>query len=116
MMSAMQPVLGFLPQHVWEVGAGVMAVLLLAQGLMLLIKGPTARGAENMSQRSVRVSGGVILALGVGVGVAALLVNAESNTVHRSDQWGGVGGVVGLGVWIVLLGLSVSFTTGRSKR
>lgn len=69
-----------------------------------------------MSKRAVWVSGSLILAIAIAIGVAALLVNAESSAVRNSDQWGGAAGVVGLGVWLVLLGLSVSLTTKRGKR
>lgn len=87
--SSIQPILGFLPQHVWEVGAGAMAVLFMARGLGLIMKDPGAAGAANMSKLAVRASGSVIFVLGIGVGFAALHVNAESSAERSSGHWGG---------------------------
>jgi hypothetical protein len=96
--------LGFMAQHVWEVGAGVLAVVVLGQGAILLIRGSSAPEAEGMNPRTVRVIACFMLLLGVGIGFAAFLVDAEAPGAHSRDHWGGPVGVVVLGVWVALMG------------
>lgn len=91
-----------------------MALLLLWQGGVLLVRGRPG-GLDGTSVRTARIAAIAILTIGVGVGLAALFVNAESSAVRSSDKWGGVGGIVGLIVWLVLLGVSTSIDTRRRK-
>lgn len=95
-------------QHVWEVGAAVLAVLFVGQGLVHLIKPSAAPEAEGMNPRTVRVAGCLMLLLGVGIGLAAFFVDAEQPGAHNRDHWGGAVGVVILSVWVALMiGFSV---------
>lgn len=112
--DALGMIFALLPQHVWEVGAGVMAVTLAGQGILLLTRGHTA-GEEEMNKSTIRAAAIALLVGGLGVGLAALLVDAESRSARSSDGWGGVGGVVGLAVWLVLVVASTSIAT-RKKR
>jgi drug/metabolite transporter (DMT)-like permease len=95
--------LGFMAQHLWEVGASVFAVLLLGRGLFYLIKGSKAPEAEGMNPRTVRVVACLMLLLGVGIGLAAFLVDAEQPGAHNPDQWGGAVGVAFLAIWVALM-------------
>lgn len=110
-MSSIQPILGFLPQHVWEVGAGVMALTFLVQGGVLLVWGRSA----SLEGASALIAGLVLFAFGIGIGVAALFVDSESSAVESTDKWGGVGGIVGLIIWLILLGASTSIAVRRRR-
>jgi hypothetical protein len=105
--------LGFMAQHVWEVGASVFGVLLVGDGLFNLIKGSRAPEAEGMNPRTVRVVACLILLIGVGIGFAAFLIDAEGPGAHNRDHWGGAVGVAALGVWVVLM---VAFSVLRFKK
>jgi hypothetical protein len=96
--------LGFLPQHVWEVGAMVLAVLFVGEGLLHLIKGSSAPDADGMNPRTVRVIATFMVLLGIGIGFAAFLVDAEAPGPHNRDYWGGTVGIVTLCVWVALMG------------
>lgn len=96
-------VLAFMAQHVWEVGAGVLAVLLIGQGLFWVIRGSGAPPALGMSERAARTIGGVAVLIGVGIGIAAFTVNAEQPGAHGGSGWGGTGGVIILCVWVALM-------------
>ncbi len=100
-------------QHVWEVAASVFALLLLGQGLFYLIKGSSAPEAEGMNPRTVRVVACLMLLLGVGIGFAAFLVDAEQPGAHSRDHWGGAVGVAFLAIWVALM---VAFTVIRFKK
>jgi hypothetical protein len=93
----------FLPQHVWEVSATVIAVLFVVHALIYLTKGNSAPEAEGMSERTVRVVACVMLLFGVGIGLAAFLVDAEPPSAHGSEGWGGAAGVILLVVWLTLV-------------
>ena len=105
--------LGFMAQHVWEVGASIFAVLLVGQGLFYLIRGSRAPEAEGLNPRTVRIVGGVGVLLGVGIGFAAFLVDAEQPGAHNADHWGGAVGVATLSVWVALV---VPFSCLRFKK
>ncbi len=105
--------LGFMPQHVWEVGASVMAAALVVQGVIYLIKGNDAPEAAGWNPRIVRIWAAVILLLGVGVGFAAFFVDAEQPGAHNRDRWGGSAGVATLSVWVALM---VAFSVLRFRR
>jgi hypothetical protein len=107
----MQPILGFLPQHVWEVGAGVLALTFLWQGGLLLVRGRAA----SLERASARIAGLVVFAFGVGIGIAAVFVDSESSAVESRDKWGGVGGIVGLIIWLILLAVSTSIEVRRRR-
>ena len=94
--------LGYMAQHVWEVGAAVLAATFVLQGLVFLIKGSDAPQAAGWNPRIVRLWGGVGLLLGVGVGLAAFLVEAEQPGTHNGDHWGGAWGLAILIVWVAL--------------
>jgi hypothetical protein len=95
--------LAFMPQHVFEVGAAVLAATFVLQGLVFLIKGSDARQAAGLSTSIIRIWGGFCLLAGVGIGFAALLVDAEQPGAHSPEHWGGVVGVAFLSVWIALM-------------
>ena len=69
-------VLNYLPQLVWEVLATVLAVFFVGSGILLLIKG-RVDGAEWLGARTLRVVAVCEILIGVGVGIAAFVVNAE---------------------------------------
>lgn len=96
-------VLAFLPQHVWEVGASVLAVLLIGQGLSWLIRGSSVARARGITERTVRSSGGFGVLVGVGVGIAAFTIDAEQPGAQSGDGWGGTAGIVILCVWVALM-------------
>lgn len=96
-------VLAFMAQHIWEVGASVLAVLLIGQGLVWLIRGSSAPRAQGMSERVARAIGGLAVLIGVGIGIAAFTVDAEQPGVHGGNGWGGTGGIVILVVWVALM-------------
>jgi hypothetical protein len=96
-------VLAFMAQHVWEVGASVLALLLIGQGLFTVITGSGAAQMRGMSEGATRTIGGLAVLIGVGVGIAAFAVNAEQPGAHGGDGWGGTGGIVILCVWVALM-------------
>jgi hypothetical protein len=108
-------VLAFLPQHVWQVMAGVLAAVFVAQGLFLLIKGTSAPEVAWMSERAVRVMAWLVLSLGGGIGIAAVFVHAEAPG-SQGNQWGGATGVAILGGWLVLLAVLEAFRFRTRKR
>lgn len=96
-------VLAFMAQHVWEVGASVLAVVIIGQGLFWLIRGSSAPQAQGMSERAARAIGCLAVIIGVGIGIAAFTVDAEQPGVHGGNGWGGAAGVIILCVWVVLM-------------
>jgi hypothetical protein len=96
-------VLAFMAQHVWEVGASVLAVLLIGQGLFWVIRGPDAPLPRGMGERAARTIGGLAVLIGVGTGIAAFSVHAEQSGVHGGDGWGGTGGIIILCIWVALM-------------
>jgi hypothetical protein len=96
-------VLAFMAQHVWEVGASVLAVVIIGQGVFWLIRGPSASEAQGMSERTVRAIACLAVLIGVGIGIAAFTVDAEQPGVHGGTGWGGAAGVIILCVWVALM-------------
>jgi hypothetical protein len=96
-------VLAFMAQHVWEVGASVLALLLIGQGLFTAITGSGPTQMQGISERATRTIGGLAVLIGVGVGIAAFAVDAEQLGVHGGDGWGGTGGIIVLCVWVALM-------------
>jgi len=96
-------VLAFMAQHVWEVGASVLALLLIGQGLFTGITGSGTAQMRRLSKRATRAIGGLAALIGVGVGIAAFAVNAEQPEAHSGNGWGGTGGIVILCVWVALM-------------
>jgi hypothetical protein len=103
--------IAYLPEHTWQVGGGAMAVVLVALGLSYLVGRLEPR--VHAHARTVRQAGAAGLAVGVAVAVAAALVNAEPPDRRGGDQWGGLGGVAALLIWLILLGI---FAAGSSRR
>ncbi len=93
----------FMAQHVWEVGASVLALVIIGQGLFLLMRGASAPEAQGMSERTARTIGGIAVLIGAGVGVAAFVIDAEKPGTHGGNGWGGTVGVVFLCVWVALM-------------
>lgn len=106
--------LAYMPQHVWEVGASVLAATIVVQGLVFLVRGRAPWG-EGWKPKTVRMAAGVIVLGGVGIGLAAVLVEAEPPGAHSRDQWGGTTGVVFLGIWVVLM-LAFPFLPSKRAR
>ena len=73
----MKMVLAFLPQHVWEVGAAAFAGVCVISGLFFLTTGATPPGTEWVNRRTRRLGAYFQIVVGIGVGLAAFLVNAE---------------------------------------
>lgn len=96
-------VLAFMAQHVWEVGASVLAVLIIGQGLSWLIRGSSMARARGLSEQTARLIGGVAVLVGIGVGIAAITVDAEQPTVHNNNGWGGPTGIVILCASVALM-------------
>jgi hypothetical protein len=107
--------LAFMAQHVWEVGAAVLALVIIIQALTLLIRGSNTPEASGMDRRTVRVLGALMLLLGVGIAFAAFLVDAEEPGAHAHDHWGGAVGVAFLCVWVALI-IGVSVWQARSVK
>lgn len=111
-------ILAFLPQHVWEVVAGIMAVIFLYRGSVLLTRGASASHVQGISDRGTRLIACVILILGVGIGTAAFTVHAEQPGAHRGSGWGGTAGIVIVCLWVGLMcaGLVVKLVRTRGGR
>jgi hypothetical protein len=68
------------------------------------------------------VSGGPVMAcfqlvLGVGFGLAAVLVDAEPSCGGCGHgHWGGTAGVVALSVWLALIGAGLAYNLTRDER
>jgi hypothetical protein len=107
--------LAYLPEHVWQVGAGAMAVVMTGLALLHLVGRLEPRSYVANAAR-VRWAGGLAVALGIGLAVAAVLVNAEPPGPHGGDQWGGSVGVVALVIWVILLALSAAASSRRRGR
>jgi hypothetical protein len=113
----MKTLLAFLPQHVWEVGAAAFAVVCVISGLFFLKTGATPPGTEWVSKRTRRLGAYFQILVGMGVGVAAFLVNAEPSCGGCGrGHWGGTAGVVMLCVWLVLLIAVFVFNLALSRR
>jgi hypothetical protein len=91
----------FLPQHVWEVGGSVLAILVMGQGLYLLARAGEVARQERQDERTVRAFGLIATFLGLGIGVAALTTDAEPPGAHHGDGWGGALWIAILCIWVV---------------
>lgn len=110
-------VLGFLPQHVWEVGATAFAVVCVSSGLFFLRTRATPPGTEWVGQRTLRLGAYFQVLVGVGVGLAAFLVHAEPSCGGCGrGHWGGTAGIILLCVWLVLLIAVFVFNLTRSTQ
>lgn len=96
-------VFAYMAQHVWEVGMCVLALVLIGQGLFLLIKGPDTPETRGMSEQGVRTRAWVVVLVGIGVGIAALSLDAEKPGTQSGNGWGGTTGIIFLCVWIALI-------------
>jgi hypothetical protein len=95
--------LAFMAQHVWEVGASVLAFVITGQGLLWLIRGSNALEAQGMSDPTARIIGCLATLIGIGIGIAAFTVHAEQPGAHGGDGWGGTAGIAILCVWVTLM-------------
>jgi hypothetical protein len=96
-------VVAFMAQHIWEIGASVLAVVIAGQGVFLLVAGRDAARALGISERTRRPTAVAFMALGVGIGVAAFTVQAEQPGAPHGNGWGGPVGIVFLCVWVMLM-------------
>ncbi len=89
--------LAYLPQHVWEVGASVLALLIIVDAIAYAIRPSRWRGIA-----------AVAVLVGIGLLAAAQLVDAEQPGRHPHDGWGGTTGIVFLCIWIIaMLAISI---------
>jgi hypothetical protein len=97
-------ILGFLPQHVWQVGGGVFAVYSVITGLILVMR------------TKARRYGAMTLLIGLAVGVAAATVDPEPacGSCGGDNHWGGTSGVVILGIWVVAMSGLAAFNIRRA--
>jgi hypothetical protein len=95
--------LAFMAQYVWEVGGGVLASLVMGQGLLLLARPDAVPDTRSWNPRPVCVLGCLFVLAGVGIGLAALLLEAEQPGRHSRDHWGGAAGIAILAVWVGLM-------------
>ncbi len=97
-------VLAFLPQHVWEVGAGVFAILIGANGIYSLARSREVARRERLNERTVMAFGLIQTGLGLGIGIAALTVDAEPpGGLHGGGGWGGTIGIAFLCIWVLAM-------------
>lgn len=93
--------LGFLPEHVWQVGGSALALGFMLMGASLIVVSRRPRGT------GIAYTGGPVLgyvALGVAVVIAAFAVDAEPACGGCGrGHWGGAGGVMGLCVWLLVM-------------
>lgn len=87
--------LAFMPQHVWEVGASVLALTIISEGMLTL--------ATDWNPGAPRILGLISLLVGLGIGFAAFLVPAEQAGVQGRNQWGGTTGIAFLILWAGLM-------------
>lgn len=112
----MKMLFAFLPQHVWEVGAAAFAAVCVISGLFFLKTGATPPGTEWVSKRTLRLVAYFQILVGLGVGLAASLVDAEPSCGGCGHgHWGGTAGVVMLCVWLVVLIAAFVFNLSRSR-
>jgi hypothetical protein len=113
----MKLLLAFLPQHVWEVGAAAFAVVCVISGVFFLKTGATPPGTVWVSKRLLRVAAYCQILIGVSVGVAAFVVNAEPSCGGCGlGHWDGTVGIAMLCVWLVVLIAAFVFNLSRSRR
>jgi hypothetical protein len=110
------PVLGYLPQHVWEASSIILGAAFAAVGLLHLVTGRV--GAEDRYKpRLVRAAGAAQIAFGAGVAVLGFVVDAEPPGERTHDYWGGVRAVMTLIVWsAIVAGITVSVLRQRRRR
>jgi hypothetical protein len=109
----MHPVLGYLPQHLWEASSIILGAAFAAVGLLHLVTGRV--GADRYKPRLVRAVGAAQIALGAGVAVLGFVVDAEPPGERTHDHWGGVSGVIMLIVWSAILA-GIAFSVLRQRR
>jgi hypothetical protein len=103
--SSVTTLLGYLPQHTWEVVATTLAVFFVGLGLVHLVTGRVAGEGWQPTALTVRVIAAFQILLGVGVGLAGFLANAEPPCGQCGDgHWGGPTMLVFLGIWLAGLG------------
>ena len=108
--------LGYLPQHDWEVSAVALAVCFVGLGLLLVLTG-TVPGGGGPGARTVRIVGGLQILLGVGVGLAGFFTNAEPpGGLGPQGHWGDTTDHVALGIWLAVLTAIMAFILRKYRR
>lgn len=98
----MEPVAA-LPQRVWEASATLLSVFVVGFGVLVLVKGEVP-SLTWMSRRAVRLIAGAEIVVGIGIGVAGYLVNAEPACGRCGHgPWGDTPTIVAMGIWMALL-------------
>jgi hypothetical protein len=114
----LQPVgiVGYLPQHVSEVGGTFLGVVFLAVALYLLWSGDAA-GPTPFGSRTVRLIGVAVMLFGVGMIVASWAINSEPPCgACTGDHWGSTFDKVVLGLWLTALVLILTIEVRREVR
>jgi len=110
------PVLGYLPQHIWEVGSVTLGAFIVAFGVWDLVTG-LGVPSERRKPSTVRARGVAQIALGVALAISGFVINSEDawDRQHH-NHWGGPWDVAILIVWIaVLLGITCSVIRQRRR-
>jgi hypothetical protein len=108
-------IFAYLPEHVFQVGAAVMAASFVWLGIREFRRTYPKAGRVRLGR--VPRMPIVTVVLGVGLRAAAVFVNAEGPCRGcRGSHWGGTTGVVGLGVWLAIFALMFGLQIrGRSE-
>jgi uncharacterized membrane protein len=109
--------LSYLPQHTWEVVATALGVLFVGLGLFHLVTGRVAGEGWQPTARTVRVIAVFQILLGVGVGLAGFLTNAEPPCRQCGDgHWGGTTMLIFLGLWLAGLAAIVTSIIRKHRK
>jgi uncharacterized membrane protein len=115
--SSVTTLLGYLPQHVWEVLATALGVVFVGLGVYHLVTGRVASEGWQPSARTVRVIAVFQILLGVGVGLAGFLTNAEPPCRQCGNgHWGGTSMLVFLSIWLAGLAAIVASTIRKYRK
>jgi cytochrome bd-type quinol oxidase subunit 2 len=107
----------YLPQHVWEVAASVIAILIAGHGLYWLTRSQEVRKRERLNRRTVKAIGLAQVLLGLGIGIAAFTADAEApGGSHDASGWGGAFWIAFLCVWVVLMCAWLVFSMVKARR
>jgi hypothetical protein len=111
MMRGVTIPMAYLPEHVWQVGACWFGICCIVLGVVEIQR---TRGTTQ--GRAGVAAGDVAVVIGVGLVIAAFVINAEPGCGScNRGHWGGTGGVLGLVGWTMVVGVLAGTSVVRRR-